>query len=108
MTRPRKIDRLRELGVRACHCALSISSADFQMFQQLTRPFSAEVSLGIGGEILAWLGQCEGFDELVVVEKVIRFFRTPSGSNVFNRGAAENQGAVLFLETFEGALINEY
>ena len=77
------------------------------MFQQLTRPFSAEVSLGIGGEILAWLGQCEGFDELVVVEKVIRFFRTPSGSNVFNRGADENQGALLFIETFEGELIDE-
>ena len=31
MIRPRNIDRLRGLGVCARHCALSISSADFQI-----------------------------------------------------------------------------
>ena len=77
------------------------------MPRALVRPFSVEASFGISGKIFSWLGQREVFNELVVIEKMVRFFRTPSGGNIFNGGADENQRALLFIETLEGELIDE-
>ncbi len=77
------------------------------MLQELVRASSAEVSFGVSREIFSWRGQCEGFDKLVFFEQTICFLRTPSRSNVFNRGADENKSALLVVQGLERELIDE-
>ena len=62
---------------------------------------------GIGGKLFSGRRECKGLDEFIVTEKSISLSRAPTGWDVLNRGADENESPLFFVDAFLRELIDE-